>query len=185
MLKIPKQYSSLKFVKDISWSEIFGIWKDGEAFQESWKKHWESRGFSSWEEWRKMYVSPLHPEKLEWQLFSIVNPTKDVPFFYAVPSRSWIEKAYQGEIIKQLNDLIDLPIISENPKVLDIKNDFPKKTMLTGIIHNEQIILYEGMHRASAIASWDFSKNFENEILIALAQWKEIDIPIVGGDYKK
>ena len=184
MLDIPKQYNSLKFVKSISWMDIFDVWREGEARQESWKKHWEERGYNSWEEWRKNYAAPLQPEKLQWFLYNIKNPVKDLPFFYGVPSRSWIEKAYQGEITEQLKDLIDLPIARDNPKVADIKKNFPEKTMLTGLVYDEKIILVEGMHRALALASWDSKTPLENEVTIALASWGKKDIPAIGSGSK-
>lgn len=185
MLKTPKQYSSLKLVRPISWDEIFEIWKKGESQQESWKKHWESRGFESWDEWREMYISPLTPKDLKWFLFEIENPTNDVPNFYGVPSRSWIEKAYQGEKTKRLGDILKLPIIADNDKIISIKQNFPQETCITGIISEDNIIIYEGMHRSSAIASWDSSKQFPFKVFIALALWDKEELPTVGGNYKK
>lgn len=185
MLDIPKQYSSLKFVKSISWTDIFDTWREGEAQQESWKKHWEERGFASWDEWRKNYAAPLQPEKLQWFLYHIENPIVDLPFFCGVPSRSWIEKAYQGETTKQLNGLINLPIFRDNPKVADIKKNFPEKTMLTGLVCDEKIILVEGMHRASALASWASGKPLNGEVTIALALWDKEDIPVIGSGSKE
>jgi hypothetical protein len=41
------------------------------------------------------------------------------------------------------------------------------------------------MHRDCALASWDPAKPLEAKITIALAKWKEKDIPIIGGNYKK
>jgi len=41
----------------------------------------------------------------------------------------------------------------KNEKVLDIKRSFPGKTMLTGLIYKDNIVLIEGQHRASALAS--------------------------------
>lgn len=183
MLEIPEKLS-LKFLKSIKWEEIFNIWREGEEKQESWKKHWEERGFSSWEEWRTAYAKPLKPVSLKWALYQIKNPTKDLLFFYGVPSRSWVEKAYGGEKLKQLKEIISLPIISENHKISDIKNNFPKNTMLTAILYEGKIVLIEGMHRAAALASWDSPKLPKSNIFLALALWKEKDIPVIGGNYK-
>jgi hypothetical protein len=185
MIKIPQQYSSLKFLGQISWNEVFDNWRKLEAWQESWKRHWESRGFSSWDEWREGYAAPLNPAKLEWFLYQITSPIRDFPLFYGVPSRSWVDKAYGGETTKQLKDILDLPIVTKNPKVLGIKKDFPKKTMFTGIVYGEKIILVEGMHRSCVLAGWDPKAPFEGEVTIALALWEQKEIPIVGGNYKK
>lgn len=185
MLDIPKQYSSLKFVKPISWEYVFDVWREGEEWQESWKKHWEDRGYKSWDEWRKVYSAPLQPEKLQWFLYRIENPLKDSSFLYGVPSRGWIKNAYQEKITKQLNDIINLPIVKDNQKIADIKKSFPKKTMLTGLICDDKIILAEGMHRALALASWDSTLLLDSEIMIALAMWGEKEIPIIGSGFKK
>jgi hypothetical protein len=180
MLKIPSQYSSLEFIGPLKWAEIFATWREGEAHQESWKKHWEERGFSSWEEWRQNYAQPLNPEKLDWFLYTIKNPLYEFPLFYGVPSKGWIKKAYGGETTKQLQEIINLPVIKDNLKVLDIQKDFPQKTLFTGIIQDDKIILIEGMHRACALASWDNSLPPKSAIQIALAHWDKKEIPILG-----
>jgi len=185
MLIVPKQYSSLEFIEPIQWEDIFQTWKAGEAWQASWKKHWESRGFSSWDEWREAYAAPLHPKSLKWFLYEIKNPLQDLPFFFAVPSRSWIDKAYGGETTKQLKNLLDLPIIQDNPKILEIKEKFPPETMLTGLLWQDEIILVEGMHRACALAGWDARVPFKGKVKLALAEWNEKEIPVIGGNYKK
>ena len=73
--------------------------------------------------------------------------------FYGTPTRGWIDKSYGGKKIMQLKDLFTLPIIMKNEKVLDFKRSFPGKTMLTGLIYKDNIVLIEGQHRASALAS--------------------------------
>lgn len=183
MLKIPEKFS-LKYLRPITWQEIFDEWREGEAWQKSWKKHWQERGFDSWDEWRKAYVKPFQPENLDWFLYKIEKPLKDVPNFFGVPSRSWIEKAYHGKITKRLKEITNEPIVTDNSRVLKLKKDFPKKTMLTGFLRNNEIILVEGMHRAMTLASWDKSKPLNSEITIALALWEK-EIPKVGHNYKK
>ncbi|HLN18904.1 MAG TPA: hypothetical protein VK255_01910 [Patescibacteria group bacterium] len=183
MLSIPQQYPSIKFIRPISWPEIFAIWKEGEAHQQSWKKHWEERGFDSWEQWRKAYASPLEPEKLEWNLYKIGDPIEVFPEIYGVPSKSWVKKAYQGETTKKLKNIIDIPSVKDHPKVIDLKKNFPAKTMFTGIVSGGKIILIEGMHRACALANWPDSTPPKSDVSIALAEWKK-EIPIIGGNYK-
>jgi hypothetical protein len=168
----------------MKWVEVFDSWRKGEAWQESWKKHWEERGFDSYDEWRTAYAAPLTPEKLKWSLYEIVDPLANFPFIYGVPSDAWVKKAYGGETTKQLKEILDLPIVKDNPKVLDIKKDFPKVTMMTGLIYADKIILVEGMHRACALAGWEKVKPLKSKITIALAKWNEKEIPIIGGNYK-
>ncbi|OGI16525.1 MAG: hypothetical protein A3J63_02910 [Candidatus Moranbacteria bacterium RIFCSPHIGHO2_02_FULL_40_12b] len=184
MLNIPKQFSSFKFIRPIQWPEIFDAWRSGEARQESWKRHWEERGFGSWDEWRTEYAKPFQPETLNWFLYEISDPTREFPEIYCVPSKSWIEKAYGGKITKQFKDIAGDPIIKDNNKIIAIKNDFPKKTMLTGLLCGEKIVLVEGMHRAAALATWDSKVPFNSKIYMAIAEWNK-EIPIIGGNYKK
>jgi hypothetical protein len=183
MLKIPKQYKSLEFIRTISWPDIFAIWKQGEVNQESWKKHWEERGFKSWDEWREAYAAPLDPKNLSWSLYKINNPIEDLPNFYGTPTRGWVDKAYSGKTTMLLKNLVTLPIITENDKVADMKKSFPKATMLTGLIHDGNIILIEGQHRACALASWNPNIPLNSEVTLALAEWTK-DIPVLGGNYK-
>lgn len=185
MLKIPTKQKSLEFVRPISWAEIFASWKKGEANQKSWKKHWESRGFNLWDEWRESYIAPLEPEKREWFLYKITNPLQDIPELYAVPSKAWIEKAYAGKKTLRFKDILHLSVIADNEKISDIRRSFPQKTMLTGVVHGENIILYEGMHRAAAVASWNQEQKFTAQVFIALTELdNKKEIPIVGGDHK-
>lgn len=183
MLKIPQQFKSLEFIEPTKWSSVFDQWRKDEAWQELWKKCWTERGFDSWDEWRKAYSTPLHPQLLKWFLYTIKDPIKTVPLFYGVPTKTWIKEAYNGEKTKRLSEIINLPIIKDNPKILDIKKNFPRKTMLVGLLHNGNIILVEGMHRASALADWNPVNLLDSEVIIALAEWNK-EIPTIGGDFK-
>ncbi|HMN19527.1 MAG TPA: hypothetical protein PKA31_02950 [Candidatus Moranbacteria bacterium] len=184
MLAIPGKYSSLAYVRPIEWVEIFAAWKKGESCQKAWQQHWQQHGFESWEEWRTAYIAPLGAENLSWELFAITDPLRDIPSFYGVPSRGWISKAYANQATLELRALANLSVLSQNDKITAIKKSFPGKTMLTGIIHGGRIVIYEGMHRAGAIATWEKDRPLEAQISIALAEWKNPHIPIVGGNYK-
>lgn len=184
MINIPKQYKSLKLIRPITWHEVFDTWRKLEAWQESWKKHWEGRGFASWDEWREAYAAPLEPDKLDWQLYRVGEPLKEFPNIYGVPTRSWVDKAYDGETTKLLKDLLSHSIVTDNRKIEDIKRDFPPETMLTGLVYKGNIILVEGMHRACTMAGWDPKMPFTAKITLALAVWDK-EIPIIGGNYKK
>ncbi len=184
MIIIPEQYMSLKYIKPLSWKEVFDTWRKSEAWQESWRDHWVERGFDSWDEWREAYSAPLHPETLSWELFRITDPVRDLPLFFGTPTKSWIEKAYDGETTRQFRDIAHLPIIADNEKILDMKKNFPKETMLTGIVHDGKIVLIEGMHRGAALATWNHQIPFSGDATIALAEWN-VPIPAIGGNYKK
>lgn len=183
MISIPEQYPSFVPIRPLPWTEIFDTWREMEASQESWQRHWTERGFDSWDEWRTAYAAPLHPETLSWELYEITEPLRDAPLLYGTPTKGWVEKAYAGETTKQLGELAQLSIITENDKVRAIRQDFPKTTMLTGLVHEGKIVLIEGMHRGSALASWDSDIPFTGKVTIALTEWTE-SIPIIGGNSK-
>lgn len=134
MIPIPTQYRSLKHLQLITWKEIFDTWRQNEAQQGSWRTFWADRGFDSWDEWRTAYAAPLHPEGLAWHLYQITDPIQDAPLLFGTPTKGWIEKAYGGEIAKQLRDIRQLPIVTENDKVAAIRESFPQETMLAGLV---------------------------------------------------
>lgn len=186
MLKIPEQYKSLEYTRPVTWDEVFGVWRKGEAYQESWRAHWRARGFDSWEEWRKSYSSPLRPEKRDWHLYKLEN-SQNILEVYGVPSRGWIAKCYDGEKTKKLSALLDHPIVAKSKKVEECRNNFPKKTMLTGVVHDGKIILIEGMHRALALAQMARDgKSTKSDISMALCEYAERRLPPLGkGDDAK
>ncbi len=178
-MKIPDKYKSLEYIHDRSWDEIFSVWRSYEAYQKSWKNHWQEREFNSWDDWRKDYISSISPENKKWSIYRI-NNISDVSNFYGVPSRGWIEKCYNGEVTKKLSEISDHPVIKNNDKIDAIKNNFPYQTMLTGVVNENKIILVEGMHRALALAriAGDGLK-IEGDMIIALAEHKG-EIPKLG-----
>lgn len=179
MIIIPKQYRSLKFQGLIHWSTVFNHWEKAEAHQDSWREHWEKRGFKSWREWREDYISPLKPAGLKWFLFQVTDPAKDVPLFYGVPSKTWSEFAYEGEKTRQLGEVKNFPVVTENQKISAIKENFPCGTLLIAVLNEKRIVLLEGMHRACALADWPEEKSCFEEVHLALAIWKK-EIPTLG-----
>lgn len=176
---------SLQRLRPITWKEIFDTWRDGEAWQESWRRHWEERGFSSWEEWRMHHLRPYHPETLEWSLYRVADPLATVPGFFGVPTKNWIQGAYGGEMTKRLRDIIHLPIVSGNGKIDAVREHFPKNVMLVAISEKERIILIEGMHRSCAMATWDPAVPFQGEVTIAIAPWTESAFRIADSNPKR
>ncbi|MDD5043073.1 MAG: hypothetical protein PHD51_00170 [Patescibacteria group bacterium] len=181
-MKIPEQYKSLEYVHDIEWRDIFAVWRVYEAYQKGWEKHWRERGFNSWDEWRANYVAPLKPQEKKWKIYRI-NDIAEVEKFYGTPTRSWIAKCYGGIITKRLSDIINHPLIAANNKIKDIINNFPFQTMLTGVIHNGEIVLIEGIHRAGALALMAREgKRSGGEVVIALAEHDSELLPLGKGD---
>jgi len=117
-------------------------------------------------------------ETLEWSLFGIPDPLATVPDFFGVSSRNWIEGAYGGDTTRRIREIVHLPIVTDNEKISDVRESFPKRTVLVGIRAGFRIILIEGMHRSCAIATWDPSVPFRSEMTIALAKWPETEFAL-------
>lgn len=183
-MQIPS-HPSLEFLRPIEWSEIFDEWREREAYQQSWQKHWRERGFDSWDEWRSTYIKPYRPETLDWSLYRISDPIKASPDMYGVPTDTWIRGAYDGKTTRRLRNIIDYPPVRENPKVEAIRKNFPKETMMIGLLFHDDIVLIEGMHRAVALATWNPEIPFASDVSIALAEWPGPELLPIGGDYKR
>lgn len=182
MLNLPKQYDFLEYLHPISWKEIFAVWRMNESYQKSWQEHWVERGFDSWDDWRKNYIASIKPEQKEWHVYRIKNPLENAKLLYGAPTRGWIKKCYGGELTKQISEILDHPIVSENEKVLATMKNFPYQTMLTGFIHDEKIILAEGMHRATALALMgEKGEKHNGDVVIALCEQTEL-LPFGKGD---
>ena len=172
-MKIPKQYKTLKYIHDIDWKDIFAVWRAYEAYQKGWQEHWQERGFNSWDEWRRNYIAPLKPENLQWKIYRITKPGKDVPNIYGVPSRGWRQNVYGDKKTIPLAKVVEKISADNrrNEKVEAVKNNFPYQTMLTGIINEGRIILVEGMHRGVALAMMK-EDEIIGDVVIALANYE-------------
>ena len=181
-----RRYSSVRFVRQILWEEIFDVWERNEALQEEWKKHWEGWGFTSWKEWRKHYAAPLDSENLQWEMFEVEDPFADAPEMFGVPSVGWIANVYRDtqtlsirEIVRRQSDGFDS---RKNEKILGIRRNFPQETMLTGIVWEGKIVIVEGMHRVCALGMGRFEGGSCKPIVrLALAEWKSKSLPLLGG----
>jgi hypothetical protein len=181
MLEIPKQYESLEYVHNIDWQDVFAVWRAYEAYQKNWRKHWEERGFESWDEWRQNYIAPIKPEEKKWSVWRVNRPIEDFPKIYGVPSKGWQQDVYpEGVQTMPLREIVELlkTDFGKNEKVEAIKNNFPYQTMLTGIVNKGRIVLVEGMHRSLALVTMSENK-IKGDVVLALAEHNEI-LPTVG-----
>ncbi|HHX58388.1 MAG TPA: hypothetical protein GX706_01315 [Candidatus Moranbacteria bacterium] len=170
------QFKFLQHEGDIDWQDVFAIWRAYEAHQSLWKDHWQERGFDSWEDWRKSYAKPIQPENLQWGVYRIIEPNMAAKDFYGTPTRGWQAKCYDGNVTEKIKNILDHPIIKNNQKIIEIVDNFPYQTMLTGIVNKGRIVLIEGMHRACALAQLEKVKG---DVVIALANF-EGEIPLLG-----
>lgn len=175
----------LEFIKNLTWPEVFEVWRQNEENRENWKQHYTERGFDSWEEWRMKYAEPFRCAEAKWALYKITNPVRDIVYFYGGPFRSWKERFYKQNDTLSFEQLADLSEIQQHGGTNEILNNFPENTILTGMVADKQIYIIEGMHRSSALALMNKrGLNFTGEVYIALAESPGGKLPIIGG-FKK
>ena len=80
----------LTFIRDLTWPEVFEIWRANEEHLEKWKELYTKRGFGTWEAWRKNLIAPMELESRSWKLYRIEQPAKTVAGFHGGPFRGWI-----------------------------------------------------------------------------------------------
>lgn len=182
MLNLKEKKIKLELVRDLTWPDVFEIWRKNEAYEGShWHAHYQSRGFKTWQDWRMSYVKPFGLEDLTWQLFTVIDPLTTIPLFHGGPFRSWVEKYYQGEISPSFASLAKDPEVEKNSGVQTLLKNFPKQTTISGVIINGEIRIVEGMHRCATLAM--AAKNgikINTKINIALAQYHKDSMPVIG-----
>lgn len=176
------QENKLVYIRDTTWAQIFEQWRSLESWQETWKIHWQQRGFDSWEQWRSAYAKPLAPEKRTWKLYRI-DDFNVVGDFYGVPTKGWIDKCYDGKLSLKIADIQGMLVVSQNKKISEIAENFPLLTMLTGVIMENDIYLVEGMHRVNALMQMcSNGEEIKSEVYIALAQIERGNLKPLGSD---
>ncbi len=178
----PKKF---RLLKPLTWEETFDMWRKNEADDPKWVEHYKSRGFESWEEWRKNYTEPFKCAEREWHLYKITNPLDSVPEFHGGPFKSWKEKYYGKDEFPTFAKLAQHPEIQRHGYVRQLTRDFPKKTTTIGLVTDHGIVIIEGMHRCCAMAlAKQTGIAIKASMLIALAGALHEKLPLVGGARK-
>jgi len=179
--------NQLQLIKKLSWPEVFEIWRKNEDYSGShWIEHWQSRGFSSWQEWRERYVKPWGLDHLDWELYEIINPVETVAEFCGGSFRSWAEKFYNGKDNPSFIELAANPEIQNHQGVLKFFNNFPKETIISAVILNGKIVIVEGMHRCAALGlAAHYGKKIDTKVQLALAQYDMQSLPVIGQQVKQ
>lgn len=172
----------LEKIRDLTWEEVFYIWRKNEAGNPKWQEHWENRGFKSWEEWRMQYAGPWRCAERSWALYAIIDPEKTIPKFQGGPFKTWIERHYGGKPKPTMVELAAREDMQTNQDNLNLLNNFPKETTLTGLIQDGEVVIIEGMHRCVAVAlAAQQGRDLSTHITIALADASGENLPTVGG----
>lgn len=173
--------AGIHFLKDISWDDVFGFWRDAEATRPEWIQLYTERGFANWEAWRAHHINPLRLPERTWRLYSIEDPLSVVPSFWAGPHKSWIRRHYAGRSTMLFRELATLPAIKKNEKINQLITDFPESTTIIGLQTDEGVVIVEGMHRCCAVSVVAAEgRRLEGEMRLALADARGEKLPIVS-----
>ena len=166
-----------KFVRYMTPIGVFEAWRKDEEHLEHWKTFYESKGYSSWEEWRTEHANRFKLHNLSWSLnrlerFDSILDLRGGPF------RGWKNLYYEGRIMPVFRDIAANPKIAEHSYIRGISENFPKETTITALeTANDGVFVIEGMHRCAAAAlALREGREIESDITIALAKYPFSDL---------
>ncbi|MFH0874100.1 MAG: hypothetical protein V1846_04675 [Candidatus Komeilibacteria bacterium] len=178
MLPLNSQHYQL--IKDLTWDEVFEIWRENEETNPAWINHWQSKGFKSWQQWRQTMAEPWECSQRQWYLYKVNNPLVVAPQWRGGPFRTWRKFFYRNQNFATFHDIITGPHIDQHPgyqKMLSLFDNFPGNTTMTALLTNQGPVIIEGMHRgcALALAALNNKKlNTKIYLTIASAQGEEL-----------
>lgn len=173
--------SGLTFLRDLTWPDVFEIWRENEEHLDHWKQLYTERGFSSWEDWRRPYAEAHGLSRKSWKLFRVEHPMITVQTFHGGPFRGWTERFYEGAPAPDFHTLAQHPDIQTHTGIREIMERFPSSTTITGVQNDDGIVIVEGMHRCAALALAAAEKrDIKSEVYIALADFEPGHLSIVG-----
>ncbi len=168
----------LKFIKKLSWSDVFEMWRKDEEDLEHWKSYWHTKGFKSWADWRMEQVRATGADKLKWELYEIEDALKTIPTWKGGPTTTWLKYFYaplgrDANNLPTFAELATSPAVGNHYYILDLIKTFPKKTMFAAVKTSQGIVIVQGMHRACAIAlSVAQGRPVKTKVQVALAKIK-------------
>ncbi len=174
---------NLKFIKSLTWSEVFEVWRQNEDYPEShWIALWQERGFKSWDDWRMVYAQKFDLPKLnDWALYEINDPMQFIPQICGGSFSSWVERYYKGEDNPTFAQIVKHPDVQSHQGIIKFMKDFPKETTISAVILGDKIAVVEGMHRCAAMALADLkNQKIETKMQICLATHYLDKLPIAG-----
>ena len=168
----------LKFIKEITWAEVFEGWRNREAMHPGWiRTATEIKGWPNWESWRKFTASQIGAESRLWKLYEFTDPMDDISKMLVGPYGGWQSKSPEKNKYS-FEELLDIPenyeFFKNHSVVSSLLKGFPCPTEFIGLARedNSKIVCLEGHHRATAVAlaKKEGGKISCGNIRIALAQ---------------
>ncbi len=173
--------NQLQHIRPLTWEEVFDVWRQNEASNPAWIKHYQSKGFSSWEEWRNATHGPINGDEREWYLYRVLNPLESVPTFRGGPFKSWKKMYFEGKDSPRFSELILHPGLQNHDGLEKLIAGFPKATTISGLMAGGNIYTIEGMHRCCAmVLAAQRGLHLTTELSLMLAEYPEPSLPELG-----
>lgn len=146
-------FVGLDYLRPLTFHDAFGFWRESEGSDPHWLGIARSRGFETWEAWRRTYLPPFRMEERSWWLYRVADPLRTVPRFRGGPFQGWIEQTYGDAgptpefavIARRLTPV-------QQAYVARLKASFPASTTVIGVLTDDGIVIAEGTHRCCALA---------------------------------
>lgn len=177
----------LEPIGPLTWEETFAFWRKSEGSSQEWLAVAKERGYGSWESWRLAYAPHFRLTERSWTLCRVTDPLRTVPErFHGAPFQGWIERTYGNAGLMPTFDIIGASLRAHgNGRVAAILDTFPTETTVLGLLADNGIVVFEGMHRCSALAMAAATGTpIDTDFKIALGSYLPGGIEVVPKIYK-
>ncbi len=149
---------NLTLLKNSNWDDVFATWQAHEGQDPVWQAFAvNEKGWASWEEWRQYQATQIKAQERAWGIYAIEDPLHTIPEFRMGPFRGWQNNYPEEE--KNTHTFADVVSgkrewVANNIGIQSRMKEFPQDTQFIGIYVEDvdQVILFEGHHRAAAVA---------------------------------
>ncbi len=178
----------LQPLRPLTWKQTFEFWRESEGSNPEWLAVARERGYETWEAWRNAYVAPFKLDQRSWGLYRVVNPVLTVPRFRGGPFQGWVERFYHGQHrpTPTFGRIAEELFQQGNGRATSLKSSFPRQTTVIGVMTSAGVVIVEGMHRCSAIASTAADGTpIQTELSIALGSALPGDLDVIPKIYNQ
>ena len=184
----------MKFVRDITWEEVFEGWRAREAQNQGWIACAKEKGWSDWEQWRRFTASSIDAQNRSWKLFVFDDPMQEISSMLIGPYTGWqsrVENKNRTTFEDFLSSKSQFSYFSTHKGVASIVDGLPFSTEFIGVVRKDinKIVCLDGHHRATATAlllKQGRRVNFDEvKVTIALAELPENECTILDEMVKR
>lgn len=147
----------MKFVRDITWKEVFEGWCAREAQNPGWIECAQEKGWPDWEQWRQCTASLINAQNRSWKLFVFDDPVQEISSMLIGPYTGWqsrVENKNSTTFEDLLSSKSQFDYFSTHKGVVSIADGLPFSTEFIGVVRKDinKIVCIDGHHRATATA---------------------------------